>query len=126
MKDEKICVGVIISLLFIFCTSHIVQYNRLDSYREEYNNLRTEYESLKARERQLNDTIGECRGAVERTNEILGESATTIGDLRNQINYVRKCYEEMENLLFSNGIDIGYTDSDSNSKEELKRIYRLN
>lgn len=119
MKDEKICVGVIIFLLFIFCTSHIVQYNRLDSYREEYNNLRTQYESLKNREQQLNDTIAGCRESVERTNEILGESATTIGELRNQINYVRECYEEMENLLFSNGIDIDYTDSNSDSKEEL-------
>lgn len=119
MKDEKICVGVIIFLLFIFCTTHIVQYNRLDSYREEYNNIRTQYESLKARERQLNDTIAGCRESVERTNEILGESATTIGELRNQINYVRKCYEEMEDLLFRSGLDIRYTDSDSDSKEEL-------
>lgn len=119
MKDEKISAGVIIFLLFIFCTTHIVQYNRLDRYREEYNNIRIEYESLKARERQLNDTIAECRGSVERTNEILGESATTIGELRNQINYVRECYEEMENLLFRSGLDIHYTDSDSDSKEEL-------
>lgn len=120
MKDEKICVGVIIFLLFIFCTTHIVQYNRLDSYREEYNNLRTQYESLKAREQQLNDTIAGCRESVERTNKILGESTATIGDLRNQINYVRECYEEMENLLFRSGLDIYYTDSNSNSKEELK------
>lgn len=119
MKDEKISACVIIFLLFIFCTTHIVQYNRLDSYREEYNNIRTQYESLKARERQLNDTIAECRGSVERTNEILGESATTIGELRNQINYVRECYEEMENLLFRSRLDIHYTDSDSDSKEEL-------
>ena len=119
MKDEKICVGVIIFLLFVFCATHIVQYNRLDSYREEYNNIRIEYESLKARERQLNDTIAECRGSVERTNEILGESATTIGELRNQINYVRECYEEMENLLFRSRLDIRYTDSNSDSKEKL-------
>lgn len=119
MKDEKISAGIIIFLLFIFCTTHIVQYDRLDSYREEYNNLRTQYESLKAREQQLNDTIAECRGSVERTNEILGESATTIGELRNQIIYVRECYEEMENLLFRSGLDIRYTDSDSDSKEEL-------
>lgn len=123
MKDEKICVGVIIFLLFIFCTSHLIQYNRLDSYREEYNNLRTQYESLKNREQQLNDTIAECRGSVERTNEILGESATTIGELRNQIIYVRKCYEEMENLLFRSGLDIRYPDSDSDSKEELNVQY---
>lgn len=120
MKDEKIIAGVIIFLLsFIFCTTHIVQFDRLDSYREEYNNLRTQYESLKAREQQLNDTIAECRESVERTNEILSESTTTIGELRNQIIYVRECYEEMENLLFRSGLDIRYTDSDSDSKEEL-------
>jgi len=119
MKDEKIYVGVIIALLFIFCTSHVVQYDRLDSYREEYNDLRTQYESLKTREQQLNDTIAGCRESVERTNEILSESANTIGELRNQIIYVRKCYEEMENLLFRSGLDIRYTDSDSDNKEEL-------
>lgn len=119
MKDEKICVGVIIFLLFIFCTTHIVQYNRLDLYRTEYNDIRAQYESLKARERQLNDTIAGCRESVERTNEILGESAKTIGDLRNQINYVRECYEEMENLLFRSGLNIDYTDGNFNSKEEL-------
>lgn len=120
MKDEKISAGVIIFLLFIFCTTHIVQYNRLDSYREEYNNIRIEYESLKAREQQLNDTIAGCRESVERTNEILGESATTIGELRNQFNYVRKCYEEMENLLFRSGLDIRYTDNNSDSNKEVK------
>ena len=119
MKDEKISAGVIIFLLFIFCTSHIIQFDRLDSYREEYNNLRTQYECLKNREQQLNDTIAGCRESVERTNEILGESATTIGELRNQFNYVRECYEEMENLLFRSGLDIDYTDSNSDSKEEL-------
>lgn len=121
MNDKNICVGVIVLLLFVFCASHIVQYNRLDSYREEYNNLRTEYESLKTRERQLNDTIGECRGVVERTNAILGESTTTIGELRNQISYVRKCYEEMENLLFSNGLDIYYSDNNLNKEIEEEK-----
>ena len=119
MKDEKISAGVIIFLLFVFCTTHIIQYDRLDSYREEYNNIRTQYESLKAREQQLNDTIAECRESVGRTNEILGESATTIGELREQFNHVRKCYEEMENLLFRSELDIHYTGSDSDSKEEL-------
>lgn len=119
MKDEKISAGVIIFLLFIFCTTHLIQYDRLDSYREEYNNLRTQYESLKNREQQLNDTIAGCRESVERTNEILSESANTIGELRNQFNYIRECYEEMENLLFRSGLDIRYTDSDSDSKEKL-------
>lgn len=119
MKDEKISAGVIIFLLFIFCTTHLIQYDRLDSYREEYNNLRTQYESLKNREQQLNDTIAGCRESVERTNEILSESANTIGELRNQFNYIRECYEEMENLLFRGGLDIRYTDSNSGSKEKL-------
>ncbi len=119
MNDEKISAGVIIFLLFIFCTTHLIQFDRLDSYREEYNSLRTEYESLKNREQQLNDTIAGCRESVERTNEILSESATTIGELRNQLIYVRECYEEMENLLFRSGLDIRYTDGNSDSKEEL-------
>jgi hypothetical protein len=68
---------------------------RLGKTRQQYNDVRTELEAARNQQQEIADII---RG----TDEILGESFTTVEGIRSQVRVIRESYEKMEKLLSHN------------------------
>lgn len=111
IKNEKngIYIIIVIILAFLYTTIGFQDY-KLGQLRKECERYRIELQSAKNRQRELTDTIDRCVDITKRADEIYNSTATTFGELRNQIREAREIYEDMEKLLYS-----FYNDSSSNN-----------
>lgn len=111
IKNEKngIYIIIVIILVFLYTTIGFQDY-KLGQLRKECERYRIELQSAKNRQRELTDTIDRCVDITKRADEIYNSTATTFGELRNQIREAREIYEDMEKLLYS-----FYNDSSSNN-----------
>lgn len=111
IKNEKngIYIIIVIILAFLYTTIGFQDY-KLGQLRKECERYRIELQSAKNRQRELTDTIDRCVDLTKRADEIYNSTATTFGELRNQIREAREIYEDMEKLLYS-----FYNDSSSNN-----------
>lgn len=108
-KNNVIYIIIVIILVFLYTTIGFQDY-RLGQLRKECEQYRIELQSAKNRQRELTDTIDRCIEITRRADEIYSSTATTFGELRNQIKEAREVYEDMEKLLHS-----FYNDSSSNN-----------
>lgn len=94
-----ICVLLLCSGIFFGTTCY---------YRSKYTRLveqnRTELELARARSAVLTDTITRAREESSNIRESLSRQRTSVSELRALISEIRKRYEEMENILNSNGL----------------------
>lgn len=113
IKNEKkngiYIIIVIIFLVFLYATIGFQDY-KLGQLRKECERYRIELQSAENRQRELTDTIDKCVDITRRADKIYSSTATTFGELRNQIREAREIYEDMEKLLYS-----FYNDSSSNN-----------
>lgn len=112
IKNEKNnVIYIIIAIILVFlCTTIGFQGYRLGQLRKECERYRIELQSAENRQRELTDTIDRCVDITRRADEIYSSTATTFGELRNQIREAREVYEDMEKLLYN-----FYNDSSSNN-----------
>ena len=108
-KNNVIYIIIAIILVFLYTTIGFQGY-RLGQLRKECERYRIELQSAENRQRELTDTIDRCVEITRRADEIYSSTATTFGELRNQIREAREVYEDMEKLLHS-----FYKDSSSNN-----------
>ena len=108
-KNNVIYIIIAIILVFLYTTIGFQGY-RLGQLRKECERYRIELQSAENRQRELTDTIDRCVEITRRADEIYSSTATTFGELRNQIREAREVYEDMEKLLHS-----FYNDSSSNN-----------
>ena len=94
-----ICVLLLCSGIFFGTTCY---------YRSKYDKLvsenRTMLELARARSAVLTDTITRAREESSNIRESLSRQRTSVSELRALISEIRKRYEEMENILNSNGL----------------------
>ena len=94
-----ICVLLLCSGIFFGSTCY---------YRSKYTRLveqnRTELELARERSAVLTDTITRAREESSNIRESLSRQRTSVSELRALISEIRKRYEEMENILNSNGL----------------------
>lgn len=83
-----------------------VLHYRLEQTRQQLEHYRMELELAKDRESDIAESI-------RRTGEILNSSVSTLSGIRAQISEIRKSYEEMENRLYSSGVN--NSDDDDNT-----------
>lgn len=102
-----IIIGII--LVCLFATIGFQAY-KLGQLRAECEQYRIELQSAENRQRDLTDTINRCINITKRADELYGSTATTIGELKNQLREAREIYEDMEKLLYN-----FYNSSDSNN-----------
>lgn len=89
-------------------------------YRAKYARLvernRVELELARARSERYEEIYQSARDTNNKLGECLQRSTTTLSGLREQLQEIRRRYEEMENLFNSSGLDDYNTrDNDSNS-----------
>lgn len=104
-----ICVLLLLSGVFFGTTCY---------YRSKFTGLverdRVELELARTRSEQYENIYRSARITNRELGECLSRSTTTLSGLREQIQEIRRRYEEMENLLNSAGDDndnTGYNDS---------------
>ena len=84
---------VLVFLLLSICAATVQSY-RLERYRRELKQLRTELECAR-------DRTSDIRNSLRRTNEILSESVGTVAELRKQLKEVRAAFEDLESYCDS-------------------------
>lgn len=95
MMYEKVCYIVIAALcvlLSIALAGFGIQTRRLDRRMAELGQLRGELEAAYDRESDIRETVG-------RAGAILGESAGTVSELREQLKEIEKSYDDLVRLL---------------------------
>ena len=111
INEKKNGIYTIIGIILVFlCATIGLQAHKLGQLRAECEQYRIELQSAENRQRDLTDTINRCVDIAKRADRIYGSTATTIGELRNQLREAREIYEDMEKLLYS-----FYNDSGSNN-----------
>lgn len=113
---KKIIYFIIAFVVLILLAGCVIQTHRLECYRDQCEQYRIQLEAATNRERDIESSI-------QRAGAILGQSINSIGELREQIKEVRKCYEEMENWLLCAGNNNGAFNNDVTNytnEEELK------
>lgn len=105
MKAKQNEKGFIISIiavnvvLVIMVIGFGIQNHRLGQYRYQSEYYRTELARADSRKQLFADEIDECFNSVARTNRILSGTAATVSELREQLQEVRKEYENLEDHL---------------------------
>lgn len=90
-----ISIGVM--LLCIFGAS-VSQY-KLGQCRTELEYYRAKYNEATNEQQRLEFTIDRCEITIRNNEELLSETANSIGDLRKQIRQIRENYSQMENII---------------------------
>ena len=116
---KKTCLGntaVVLICILLLCSG--VFFGTTCYYRNKYDRLverdRVELELARTRSEQYESIYRSARATNRELGECLSRSTTTLSGLREQIQEIRRRYEEMENLLNSVGDDnnnAGYNDS---------------
>lgn len=111
INEKKNGIYIVIGIILVFlCAGVGIQAYKLGQLRKECERYRIELQSAENRQRDLTDTIDRCVDITRRADKIYNSTATTFGELRNQIREAREIYEDMEELLYS-----FYNDSSSNN-----------
>lgn len=90
---------IVLLLLIGFGIGFSVQTYKLGYTREQLERCRNELAAATDRQQSITNTVAECMETARRTGEILSKSATTIADIRKQIEEIRTSYESMESRL---------------------------
>lgn len=90
---------IVLLLLIGFGIGFSVQTYKLGYTREQLEHCRNELAAATDRQQSITNTVAECMETARRTSEILNKSATTIADIRKQIEEIRTSYESMESRL---------------------------
>ena len=90
---------IVLLLLIGFGIGFSVQTYKLGCTREQLERCRNELAAATDRQQSITNTVAECMETARRTGEILSKSATTIADIRKQIEEIRTSYESMESRL---------------------------
>ena len=116
---KKTCLGniaIVIICILLLCSG--VFFGTTCYYRSKYNRLveqhRLELELARTRSEQYESIYRSARITNRKLGECISRSTATLSGLREQIQEIRRRYEEMENLLNSVGDDndnAGYNDS---------------
>lgn len=107
---KKTCLGnICLILIGILLLLSGVFFGTTCYYRTKYNRLmerdRVELELARTRSEQYETIYRSARITNRELGECLSRSTTTLSGLREQIQEIRRRYEEMENLLNSVGDD---------------------
>lgn len=97
---KEIIISGLSVLLALFVIYSSILHNRLVETRYQLERTRMELNAASDQQQRIGEIV---RG----TADILSESFTTIGGLREQIAVLRASYEEMEKLLYSSNTDSG-------------------
>lgn len=102
INEKKNGIYIVIGIILVFlCTGIGLQAYKLGQLRKECERYRIELQSAENRQRDLTDTIDRCFDITKRADKLYSSTATTFGELRNQIREAREIYEDMEKLLYS-------------------------
>lgn len=101
---QKIINVIILVLLLLFVIFAVVQTYRLERYRREFEQLRTELECARNRESDIRATV---RRFTDRTGTLLSESVGTVAELRKQLKEVRAAFEDLESYCDNIDSDCG-------------------
>ena len=107
-KINFIIYVVLFCFVLLFFSAYKIQTNRLEHIRQQYTELRIRYEGITDKQQQLTNIF-------RRTNEVLSNSATTIGEIKQQLRIIKENYQQMENILYNK---LDYTDN-GNSNDNL-------
>jgi len=119
-KYAKIIISVLLVIIIGLCGGITVQQYKLGSLRCQFELTRNRLEYAQDQQRLYEQTIGDLRTSVGRTNQILSKSTTTIQGIREQISQIKQQYEQMERLLnHINSSDSGINNRAGNSSEEV-------
>ena len=91
---QKVFIYILSFLLTASLICNAVLQHRLEQNRQQLEYVRVELERSRNNYLSITDS-------VRRTAEILGESATTVQDLRRQISAIRENYEILEKYVNS-------------------------
>ena len=72
----------------------------VSKYRAELEQVRGQLESAENRESAIEAITNEAIQYVDRADQLYSQSITTVGELREQINQVRKYTEGLENYIY--------------------------
>lgn len=114
---EKVISIIISAIVLLLLCGYCIQTYKLGQARNELELTRNQLSAANDKQSEIRDGLSKCIQSVRETETILSQSATTIGEIREQIRAIRENYQYMEEQLYSLGFNNDNRTGDYNNND---------